>query len=96
MSDLPIISGEFRALSSDKKYLVYSKYSEKFSDTPFSNSNIINSENRKIQITEYHIFDIINKKDDVLFTNKMVLSDGGNYVGMDGKEYAFVGLIAAK
>ena len=96
VSDLPIISGEFRALSSDKKYLVYSKYSEKFSDTPFSNSNIINSENRKIQITEYHIFDIINKKDNVLFTNKMVLSDGGNYVGIDGKEYAFVGLIAAK
>ncbi|TAN58321.1 hypothetical protein EPN15_01430 [Patescibacteria group bacterium] len=93
---LPVISGEFRALSSDKKYLVYSKYSEKFSDTPFSNSNIINSENRKIQITEYHVLDIKNKKDEILFTNKMVLSDSGNYVGMDGKEYAFVGLITAK
>lgn len=96
VKSLPMIFGEFRALSSDKNYLVYSKYSDEFSDTPFSNKNIINSENRKIQVTEYHILDVVTGKDNIIFTNKMVLSDSGNYVGLDGKEYSFVGLISSE
>jgi len=91
----PSILGTFQALSSDKKFLVYSKYSEEFREKPFTNTSSFNAIDRKILVTEYHVLDIENKKDIKLFTNKMVLSDSGSYVGLDGKEYSFIGLVTA-
>lgn len=88
--------GQFVALSSDKNYLIYSKYYEKPRDASSSNIDHINAMEKKIQITEYHILDIATYKDTIIFTNKMVLSDSGSYVGLDGKEYSFVGLISSE
>ncbi|EKE15970.1 MAG: hypothetical protein ACD_11C00060G0001, partial [uncultured bacterium] len=91
---IPVISGQFQAISSDKNYLIYSKYSEKPGDTKSSDVDHINAMEKKIQITEYHILDVKTGKDNLIFTNKMVLSDSGDYVSLDGKEYSFVGLIS--
>lgn len=92
---IPVISGQFQAISSDKNYLAYSKYSEKPGDASFSNVDHITAMERKILITEYYVLDIATGKDSTIFTNKMILSDSGSYVGLDGKEYSFVGLISS-
>lgn len=93
---MPIISGQFQAISSDKNYLVYSKYSEKPGDASSRNMDHINAMERKILITDYYILDVGTGKNHIIFTNKMVLSDSGSYVGLDGKEYSFVGLISSE
>lgn len=90
------VSGGFSALSSDENYLIYTKYSETLSDTPFTNANPINGSNRKIQTTEYHVYDVKANNDSVLFANRMIPNNQGSPVPVDGKEYSFVGLISSE
>lgn len=91
---LPMVSGGFRAISSDKNYLIYSKYSEEFSNTPFTNVSSIDRENKKIQIMQFYVLDVENNKGVLIFTDKKIPDSLGNLIGLNGKEYSFVGSIS--